>query len=80
MYVLSEGWSHHNQYLKEGVVEEEEEILAGFGQEVGRHVVLQLPAVHALHAGPAPFHPVQTKEGIHDGSPSIQKLGVLRRL
>ncbi len=47
------------QYLKKGVIEQEEEVLAGLSQEVGGHVVFQLPGMHALHAGPASIHPVQ---------------------
>jgi len=32
-------------YLKKGVIKQEEEILAGLGQKVGGHVVLQLPGM-----------------------------------
>ena len=68
------------QYLQERVIEEEEKVLAGFSQEVGGHVVLQLPGLHALHAGPPPLHPIQSKQRVHDGCPSIQELCILRRL
>ena len=45
-------------YLKKGVIKQEEEVLASLSKEVGRHVILQLHAMHALHAGPATRHPV----------------------
>ena len=67
-------------YLEEGVVEEEEEVLASLSQEVGGHVILQLCAVHAVHAGPAPLHPVQLIQGLDDGCTGIQIPSVLSGL
>lgn len=63
--------------LKKGVIKQEEEVLAGLSQKVGGHVVLQLPGVHALHAGPASIHPVQIVQSLNDGNSSIQVHRVL---
>ena len=68
------------KYLEEGVIEEEEEVLAGLSQEVGGHVVLQLRAVHAVHAGPTSLHPIQLVQGLDDGCSSIQIPSVLSGL
>ena len=65
------------QYLKKGVIKQEEEVLAGLSQEVGGHVVRQLPGMHALHAGPASIHPVQIVQSLNDGNSSIQVHRVL---
>ena len=67
-------------HLEEGVIKEEEEVLASLSQEVGGHVVLQLRAEHAVHASPAPLHPIQMIQSFDDGRSSIQIPGVLSGL
>ena len=43
-------------------------------------MVLQLHAVHAVYAGPAPLHPVELAQCLDDGSSSIQVSSILSGL
>ena len=58
--------------LPEGVVGEQEEVLAGLGQEEGMHVVLLLHAGHASHAGITPLHPGVPVQALHHVPPRMQ--------
>ncbi len=56
-------------HLPEGVIGEQEEVLAGLGQEEGMHVVLFLHAGHAADAGKPPFHPSVPVQALHNFLP-----------